>query len=430
VSRPPKPRPAVRLPAALREFLDTEVGGGVVLLVATAAALVWANSPWRESYDALWHTELTLRLGAWELSEELRHWVNDALMALFFFVVGLEIKHELTVGELRDRRAAALPVVAAVGGMVVPAALYAAVNAGSEGSSGWGVPMATDIAFALGVVALLGPRVHPSLKVFLLTLAIVDDIGAILVIAVFYSGGVDWGALAAAAGIVVAIGALRSLGVWWHPVYVGLGLALWLAIFRSGLHATLAGVVMGLLTPAFALESREGIAQRVARFFEAPSGHGARHASRLVRDVVPLTESLQHLLHPWTSYLVVPVFALANAGVALDGDAVAGAATSAVTLGIVLGLVAGKLAGITAASWLAVRLGIATLPRGVTWPQLAGVAAVAGIGFTVALFVAALAFEDARVQAEAKVGILVASLVASAVGAGILAAQARPRPPA
>jgi NhaA family Na+:H+ antiporter len=371
----------------MREFLDTEAAGGIVLLAATFVALLWANSPWQDSYGRLWHTELTFSLGRWKISEDLGHWVNDALMTLFFFVVGLEIKRELVTGELRDRRRVALPAIAAIGGMVVPALLYLAFNAGSAGEDGWGIPMATDIAFAIGVLAVLGSRVPAGLKLFILTLAIVDDVGAIVVIAVFYSRGIAAGWLAVAVTLVLAIAVLRRVRIFWVPAYVLLGAGVWLATFNSGVHATIAGVVLGLLTPM------------------SP----------------PVAERLEHALHPWTSFVVVPIFALANAGVTFRSGTFDAPGASLVAIGIVVGLVAGKTVGITAAAWLAVRAGAARLPDGVRWAQLVGVAAVAGIGFTVSLFVAGLAFGDGSpIEDAAKLGILGASALAAALGALLL----------
>jgi len=416
---------------ALREFLATEVAGGLVLLVATVAALVWANSPWDAAYERLWHTELVASLGQDRLAMDLRHWVNDGLMALFFVVVGLEVKRELLQGELRDRRRALLPIVAAAGGMVVPAALYLAVNLGGDGAPGWGIPMATDIAFALGVLALVARSLPPVLRVFLLTLAIVDDIGAIVVIAVFYSTTIDGPWLAAAFAVVVVVVALRQLGVSFTPLFVVLGGCLWLALHSSGVHATLAGVAMGLLAPATPRLGREIILGRSDELLDVFSPESARATSRLARMSVSELEWLEHGLHPLSSLVIVPLFALANAGVALSGDALEGALSSPVTLGVLVGLVAGKTVGITGAAWLACRLGWAELPRDVGWREIAGVAALGGIGFTVSLFITGLAFDSVEIIAEAKVGILAASLLASVLGAIVLrAGRRRPAPAA
>jgi Na+:H+ antiporter, NhaA family len=430
--RRPLVPPPLRLPTALREYLHNEAAGGVVLMVAAALALGWANSPWRAAYDALWETILAVQVGRFGIEADLRHWVDDGLMTLFFLVVGLEIKRELVAGELATWRRAALPVVAAAGGMAVPAAIYAAANAGGPGAPGWGVPMATDIAFALGVLALLGSRVPATLKVFLLTLAVVDDLGSIAVVALFYSRGVDLGTLALAAGLLALVAVLVRAGVWWLPLHVGLGLALWLALWHSGVSPALAGVAMGLLTPA-----RPTAPPEVARDVGgALAGHLAddphpprlREMLREARGTVPLAERLAHDLHPVSAFLVVPLFALANAGISLEPGGLAGPGAGAVLGGVLAGRVAGKLAGIAAATWLAVRLGLAARPEGTTWAQLAGVATVAGIGFTVPLFVADLAFPDGSFEAPIKLGLLLASLVAGGAGALVLALAARRRP--
>jgi Na+:H+ antiporter, NhaA family len=428
--RPPVPPPR-RLPVPLREYLREEAAGGVALTAAAALALAWANSPWRAAYDALWETTLAVRLGRFAIEADLRHWVDDGLMTLFFLVVGLEIKRELVAGELASWRRAALPVLAAAGGMAVPAAIYAAVNAGGPGAPGWGVPMATDIAFALGVLALLGPRVPSSLKVFLLTLAVVDDLGSIAVVALFYSRGVELGTLALAAGLLVVVAALVRAGVWWLPLHVGLGLAVWLTMWHSGVSPALAGVAMGLLTPARPTAPPE-VARDVGgalagQLADDPHPPRLREMLREARGTVPLAERLAHDLHPVSAFLVVPLFALANAGISLERGALAGAGAGAVLGGVVAGRVVGKLAGIAAATWLAVRLGLADRPEGASWAQLAGVATVAGIGFTVPLFVADLAFPDGRFQAPVKVGLLAASVIAGTAGALVLWLAARGR---
>jgi NhaA family Na+:H+ antiporter len=386
-----------RLVRPLQEFLSTETAGGVLLLAAAAAALIWANAPLGNSYEDFWHTRVALELRVVALDLPLVKWVNDGLMAVFFFVVGLEIKREVLRGELADARRAALPVAAAVGGMIVPALIYVAFNAGGDGSHGWGIPMATDIAFAVGVLALLGRRIPLSLKVFLLALAIVDDLGAIGVIAVFYTDDVSPGWLAAAAGVfalVFVLGRMRVRALW---VYVAAGAVAWLAVHESGVHATIAGVAMGLLTPI------DGTL-------------GPRDAETLARDSRPVLERLEHLLHPWASYAIVPIFALANAGVSLGGGALRDAASAPVSLGVAAGLVLGKPLGITLASLLAVRSGLATLPRGVSWPQIVGVSMVGGIGFTVSLFISDLAFTATPLADEAKIGILAGSALMGAAG--------------
>ena len=391
-----------------------------MLLVAATIALGWANSPWSASYEAVWHTELALRIGDFSRSIDLRHFVNEALMALFFFVVGLEIKRELVSGELRTWQRASLPAVAAVGGMVVPALLYLAVNAGSVGARGWGIPMATDIAFAVGVLALLGPRVPGNLKIFLLTLAIVDDIGAILVIAVVYSDHVQMAPLAAAGAVLLLVGALRALRVDWVPVFVVLGVVVWLAVYESGVHATIAGVVLGLLAPARPLAPHDMVRDWAADLRDEPTVAELQAMTTVANASVSVAERLQHSLHPFTSFLVIPLFALANAGVRIDVGAIGDLAAGKVLAGVVLGLIVGKLVGISLFSWVAVRLAIGELPEGLGPRQLAGAAAVAGIGFTVSIFVAGLAFSDPALEAAAKIGVLVASAMASLLGYLIL----------
>ena len=400
-------------------FVDREVAGGVLLLIATTAALVWVNSGWGGSYHSFWHTEIELAVGTWHLPHmSLEHFVNDALMALFFFVVGLEIKRELVTGDLRSFRAAALPAIGAAGGMVVPALLYFAFNTAGEASRGWGIPMATDIAFAVGIVALLGSRVSPKIKLFLLTLAIVDDIGAIAVIAIFYTTDLSTTWLLAALVGLIAVWVLQKVRVWAIPVYAVLGIFIWYATLESGVHATLAGVALGLLTPARPLLGKRDAQQIVDALPSDANVAEVRHASFLAQESVPLTERLEELLHPFTAFMIVPIFALANAGIVLSGDTISDAAASNVTLGIIVGLVIGKPLGIGLFTWVATRFGF-SLPDGVNWPQFIGMGLAAGIGFTVSIFVGSLAFEDPLITDLAKIGILVASFVA-AVGALLL----------
>jgi len=394
-------------------------------------ALVWANSPWSGSYVDLWDTELAIDVGGHVLALDLRHWVNDGLMTAFFFVIGLEIKQELTNGQLADRRDALVPAVGALGGMVVPAAIYAVVNWGGAGAAGWGIPVATDIAFAVGVLALLGSRVPGPLKVLLLGLAIVDDIGAIVVIAVFYSDGLDLRWLAVAAGGLALVALLRRARVWALPVYGGLGALVWLATLQSGAHATIAGVALGLLAPArplLATVDADRIADELSSDVDVTAAEVHDMGFR-IRETAPVAERLQDRLHPWTSFVVVPLFALANAGVAVSGESLTDAATSPVTLGVVGGLVVGKVVGVAGAIGLVTRFGPGRLPDGVALRHILGMAGLAGIGFTVSLFVAGLAFDDAGRTDEAKVGVLAASVLAAALGA-VLLRRARPVPPA
>ncbi|GAA1666327.1 Na+/H+ antiporter NhaA [Glycomyces endophyticus] len=414
-------------PAA--EFLTIEPAAGVVLVVCAVVALAWANSPFAPAYDALWGLDVTIHAGDFELHHTLREWINDGLMAVFFFVVGMEIKSEIVAGELSSPRNAVAPVAGAIGGMAVPALVYAVLNAGGEGAHGWGVPMATDIAFAVGVLALFGSRIPSAAKIFLLTLAIVDDLGAIAVIAVFYTDDLSLPWLTAAGALLALAVLLRVLDVWSGPVYLVVGVALWLAVLESGIHATVAGVAMGLIVAAKPLldpRLAHEQAQELAK--DGLTLHETERLVKLTRDAQPPAQRLQHAHHPFASFVVLPLFALANAGVALSGDLLATAAASTVTLGIVLGLVAGKTVGITAAVWIAVRTGAGRLPTGAAWPLMAGIAAVAGIGFTVALFITELAFEGTGPLAdEAKIGVLAGSLLAALAGAGLIALSLRRR---
>ena len=425
-------RPLVR-------FLAQETASGILLLIATATALIWANLPgeWGESYHVLWETHLKMDLGAWVVIDwPLESLVNDAMMVLFFFVVGLEIKTELVVGDLSSRRVAALPAIAALGGMVAPAVIYLLVTGGGEGSSGWGVPMATDIAFAVGVLALLGPSIPQALKLFLLTLAIVDDIGAILVIAAFYTRDLKFTWLAAAVVLWILVVVLTRLKVWFTPIYAVIGAILWYATLKSGVHATIAGVALGLAAPARPLiggRRFESVEDILAGETADPAIY--RDARWRVRESVAVTNRLILVLSPWTSFIVIPIFALANAGIHLSTDSVSNLWTSPVTLGVVLGLVVGKPLGVTAATWLALRFNLASLPYGLTMRHVLGGGAVAGIGFTVALFIARLAFVDAEGRPtvlldEAVIGVLVASILASVVGWLILRGVKSPSAPA
>lgn len=417
-----------------QEFTRIEASGGILLLVCTVIALVWANSPWAKSYYELWHTQLVITIGNFSLDHDLHFWINDGLMAIFFFVVGLEIKREVLVGELSSVRRAALPIAAAVGGMLVPAAIYFALNAGTVGAVGWGIPMATDIAFALGVLALLGSRVPTVLKLFLTALAIVDDIGAVLVIALFYTSELSLPALAVAGGILLFLFFLNVAGVRSQPLYLVLGIALWLAVLGSGVHATIAGILLAMTIPASPRASssdfleraralvhefeREGVSDAKALINEGQQA--AVHALEEVSEEVqtPLTR-MEHGLHPWVTFAIMPLFALSNAGVTLGGNFVDELATS-VGLGIIFGLLVGKQVGITLFTFLVVKTGIAVLPDGVSWRQIYGVGWLGGIGFTMSLFIATLAFGDSPLLQTSKVAILVASLIAGLVGYGLL----------
>jgi NhaA family Na+:H+ antiporter len=408
----------------LVRFLHVEAAGGVLLLLATAVALVWANSPWADRYESLWATEIVVQIGSWRFEESLGHIVNDLLMAVFFFVVGMEIKREVVVGELRDRRAAALPALAALGGMVVPAAIFLAFNIGGEGVDGWGVPMATDIAFAVAIVTMIGRRVPPGVKVLLLALAIIDDIGAIVVIAVFYTEHISAGWLFVACALVIVVAVMHRWSVIYPPVLVAGGLGVWLAVYESGIHATIAGVVMGLLMPARPRLDDVGVERLIDRLENRPELEAGevRATAAAVKASVSDCDRAIEVLHPWSSFVIVPLFALANAGIELSTSAFS--SPSAVFLGVLVGLVVGKLVGVVAFSWLAVRLRVARLPDGVGWAHVMGLGAVAGVGFTVSLFIAGLAFSG-DLLTDAKLGVLTASAVASVLGAVLLARAPR-----
>jgi Na+:H+ antiporter, NhaA family len=419
----------VRALRPFQRFAHTQSAGGVILLACAAIALLWANSPWSASYFHLWETNIGIRVGRQALDLSVHHWINDGLMAVFFFVVGLEIKREMLVGELSSPRQAALPLAGALGGMLVPALLYAAFNAGGAGRAGWGIPMATDIAFALGVLALLGPRVPVVLKVFLTALAIADDIGAVLVIALFYTSELAYYWLIIGAGILVALIGLNVLGVRRPAAYLILGVLLWLVFLRSGVHATVAGVVLAMTIPSRTRVHEQefiDVARGAINEFEAACQPGETVLSNRAQQEA--VEALEHVseavqsplftmerrLHGAVAFLIMPVFALANAGVALGG--LADSLSLPVTSGIVLGLVLGKPIGITLFSWLAVRFGWATLPANASWRALHGVSWLGGIGFTMSLFIAGLAFTDPDLLDSAKVGILGASVVAGIAG--------------
>jgi len=374
--------------AALSRFLHIEAVSGVVLLFAAAIALIWANSPAAASYHALWHAPLTLGIGPYVSAQSLHFWINDALMAVFFLVVGMEIRREIHEGALASLPLAALPLAAALGGVLVPALIYVALNTDPTTLRGWAVPTATDIAFAVGVLALLGRSIPGNVRVLLLALAIIDDIVAVLIIAVFYSGGLDFsGLLVAGLGIFMVLG-LQRIGTGSAWAYVVPGAVLWLGLLQTGAHPTLAGVVLGLMTPVLPVR---------------------------LRGEAPVTR-VQRALHPWVAYAVMPLFALANAGVTLDGVDLASGSAQAVTLGVVLALVLGKPLGVLGTSWLAVRLGLCRLPDGVTWSGVGLVGLLAGIGFTMSIFIATLAFDDAQLLGAAKLGVLLASLLAAVLG--------------
>ena len=424
-------QPVDRLLAPFREFTAREASGGLLLMAAAVIAIVWANSPAADAYVALWQTPVAIGVGDYTLSKSLLVWINDGLMAIFFLVVGLEIKREVLVGELASVRRAALPITAAVGGAVLPAILFLLITSGDpEAARGWGVPMATDIAFALGVLVLLGSRVPMGLRIFLTALAIVDDLLAVMVIAIFYSSDVSLLALGAAGVILLVLVAANVMGVRRPLVYGLLGIALWVAILQSGIHATIAGVLLAMTIPARTRIDATDFLERARGFISDFSGREdeqpdeAHHAA--LWELEDLTESAQapmlrieHALHPWVAFLIVPIFALANAGVPIGGEA-GTVLMEPVVLGIVFGLVVGKQIGITLAAWLVVRLGWASLPDGVGWRHIYGGAWLGGIGFTMSLFVADLAFGHSPALDLAKIGILTASVIAGVGGYVIL----------
>jgi Na+:H+ antiporter, NhaA family len=433
--------PVERIVRPFQDFAHKQSSGGILLIAATVVALLWANSPWGESYAALWQTKLTVGLGEFSLSKDLTHWINDALMAVFFLVVGLEIKRELLVGELSSVRSAALPIAAAVGGAVVPALIYIAINAGTEGAAGWGIPMATDIAFALGVLALLGERAPVALKVFLTALAIVDDIVAVLVIAFFYTAEISWGALGVGGLFLVALVMANLIGVGRTLVYAVLGVGLWLAFLLSGVHATIAGVLLAFTVPAssfinpgaflerssYVLDRFEKAGEKGENVLTNEERQAALHAlNHATYQLEPPLHELEHTLHPWVVFAIMPIFALANAGVTLGGG-LAEALVSPVALGIVAGLVLGKQLGITLFAWLAVKVGVSELPVGINWRHVYGGGWLGGIGFTMSLFITDLAFSNGSLVDAAKLGILAASLIAGVIGWAILRGASSPR---
>jgi Na+/H+ antiporter NhaA len=412
---------ARNLAAPVRDFLSTETGSAIVLLAATVAALAWSNVPGAH-YESVWTTRLSIDLGGSSVATDLRHWVNEGLMTFFFLVVGLEAKREFDVGDMRERRRLAVPVLAALGGMAVPVAIFLAFNAGGAGAHGWGAAMSTDTAFALGALALLTPRAATRLRVFLLTLAVVDDLGALVVIATAYTKHVSMTALIVAIALFAALVALRFVPIWRRQLAVLIGIALWVAMFKSGIDPVIAGLAAGLVTSAYppAREDLERVTELTRSFREQPTPELARSAQLGVLSAISLNERLQYELHPWTSYFVVPLFALANAGIHITGSLLGDAVGSPVTLGILLGYVVGKPVGIVGASWIASRPSLHGPRPPISWPLIFGGGAVAGIGFTVSLLISGLAFSGERLD-EAKLGVLASALIAPLVAWAILA---------
>ena len=407
---------ARNLAAPVRSFLSTETGGAFVLLAAAVAALIWANVPGHHTYESVWRTRLAIRVGHGVVGTDLRHWVNEGLMTFFFLVVGLEAKRELDLGELRDRSRLAMPVVAGLGGMVVPIGVYLAFNAGRSGAHGWGAAMSTDTAFALGTIALLTPRTATRVRVFLLTLAVVDDLGGLVVITAVYSGHVHSTALVIALGFFVALLALRFAPVARGPASVAVGVGMWVAMFKSGVDPVVCGLAIGLGTSAYT-PAREDLerASAIARSFrEQPTPELARSAQRSLFQAISINERLQYDLHPWTSYVIVPLFALANAGVHVTGSLLSHAASSPITLGIVVAYLVGKPLGITAGSWLASRPALHGPRSPISGPVILTAGLSAGVGFTVSLLVSSLAFGGVRLE-EAKLGTLSTLILAPAL---------------
>lgn len=417
------------------DFFKNQASGGIILLATTIIALVLANSPLSHLYHHFWETKLTIGGATFGLTQSLHHWINDGLMAVFFFVVGLEIKREFLAGELASKRKATLPIAAALGGMIVPAVIFAAMNTGSSDVHGWGIPMATDIAFALGIIALLGSRIPRSLAIFLTALAIVDDLGAVLVIAIFYTGDLSWGALGigAASFLVLIIGNRLDLQ---HPNFYALvGLVLWIALLKSGIHASIAGVLIGATIPVRARHQHDEFIDKSELLFEryrqsetipGPFHNEQRLGTLLAlehvcHDAMSPLQRMEHEMNPWVIYGVMPIFALANAGISLSAAELTAALTHPITIGVGLGLLVGKPLGILLFSWLAVRMRLCDLPSGSRWPDILGVGILAGIGFTMSMFITNLAYLDMTRVANAKVGIFAASILAGVIGYVLLA---------
>lgn len=423
----PLPRAHVftrRLQSQLQRLLHIEALAGIALLLAAALALIWANSSFADSYHALWHTQVTLELGSWRFSQDLHFWVNDILMTLFFLVVGMEIRREIHDGALSDWRSAMLPVCAALAAITLPALIYAALNREPMVLMGWAIPTATDIAFAVGVLALLGRSLPGSLRVFLLALAIIDDLVAILIIAFFYSGGLDYSAfLIAAVGIGAVLG-LQKMGIGSAWAYVLPGAVLWFGLLKTGAHPTLAGVVLGMMSPVRALplprKARHlnlELAQKLERQQDAHDVlHTLRDMQLAQREMLAPVDRIPALLHPWVAFVIMPVFALANAGVSLGGLDLQALGSQSALLGVAAALIIGKPLGVLLGTWLPVRLGLCTLPAGMDWAGVTLIGLLAGIGFTMSIFVANLAFDQAGLLDAAKLGVLCGSLVSALLG--------------
>lgn len=431
-AHPLENRPIEHIVRPFQDFAHQEASSGIVLLLAAVAALIWVNSPWSDSYYELWETHLRIGFGGFLLDKPLEAWINDALIVVFFFVVGLEIKRSILVGELSSPKSAVLPVVAALGGVILPALIYLGFNTlGSEGGRGWAIPVATDIAFSLGVLALLGSRVPLSLKMFLVAFAIADDIAGVTIIAVFYTESISWMNLGVAFGFLGALIVANRLDIHNPLPYAVLGILVWYYFLQSGVHTTVAGILVAATVPIRVRMDADRFLER-ARILLAEFERHDEDAT----DLLPATneqraavqelevacqrvgsplQRMEHAIHPWVAFLIIPIFALANAGVALD-TGLETALTSSITWGVLVGLVAGKSVGVTLFAWLAVRSGVAAMPQGVNWRQMFGVALLGGIGFTMALFITNLTFVDNGLIANAKIGILAGSIIAGAGG--------------
>ncbi len=429
----PKQTIVKRLILPIESFMAMETSGGIVLIICTIVAMTWANSPWSESYFHLIHLPISLKIGGYELSKSLLHWINDGLMAVFFFMVGMEIKYELVSGELSVPRKAAMPLFGALGGMVAPALIYFSLNPSGPSEPGWGIPMATDIAFAVGVLTLLGRRVPFALKIFLLALAIVDDLGAVLVIAFFYTSEISGRALGMAGLFLILIYLARLVGIRRFLVYFCLGVGAWLGVLKSGIHATIAGVLLGFLTPTRPWYSKEEVAEEVERSSQDltrsirqqdsekpgelhPDSKGHLESLRyLVLNAESPLDRLIHILHPWVSFFIMPVFALVNAGVQIPSTGLPDLTHNSIFLGIALGLFLGKPIGIFAACWVGVRLKLGQLPSQIKWRHIFGAGVLGGIGFTMALFVSSLALSP-DLEVYSKLGILAGSILSAILG--------------
>ena len=410
-------------------FIKVEASSGILLLITAVVALVWANSPWSHSYEQLWNTPFIVGFGPWELDRSLHFWINDFLMAFFFMLVGVEIKREIVDGALSEIRRAALPLAAALGGMLVPAAIYAAINYGNaETIQGWGVPMATDIAFAVGVLTLLGNRVPAGVRVLLLALAIIDDIGAILVIAIFYSSGIDWSGLMLAAGGTAAIWTMFYVGIRPGPMLFLPALVVWGGLLQSGIHPAIAGIIVGLLVPVKPWLSRDRFLELANKALdEFKEGHDKglhdhdliaplHKLARARKEAVSPTVRIENVMHPWIAYGVMPIFALANAGVRLDGINMGNANALVTFSGVAIGLPLGKPLGVLLFSWLAVKMKLCVLPAGMTWKEVGVVGTVAGIGFTMAIFISEMAFAGSDMLGVAKLAVLIGTAVSGIAG--------------